>query len=231
MASYEGREMVQDEATRRSSRRRRRTTVQHRARKDKKESRTGKSSTAANSFTDDKPADLEALRRARLDYIDTPAEHKARKMKYVGRAPVKDQVVQHVHKVSGSQRRPKVIDPDRKHRQRKVRDSETKTAEHQSVYGRIRRERNIESISVDVDGKDEGDISDAQVKTPSDSVRPRMRSRSKTANTNQPGGHDIAVGKQRQNYRRRQSEPIERTHHGRRNSYGIDECQPASLHR
>jgi hypothetical protein len=234
MVSDAQREMVQDSPASPSPRRRR-TSAQSRHRKDKKESRTGKSPTVVDPPANEKPADLEALRRARLEYISTLAEDRPKKMRYVGetitREPVKAQEVRHAHRVSGSKRRRKVIDPGRKHGKRKVRDAEPETGGYTSVYERRLREQEVGSRQDDVGGSepDDSDRSDAYSKASSEPVQRSTGRRSKTG-LQRPSEQEAPVEKQRQTYRRRQSEPIERTHQVHRNSYGIDECQTGPTH-
>jgi hypothetical protein len=233
MVSDAQREMVQDDPTGPFPRRRR-TSAQPRHRKEKKEVRTGKSPTIVHPPANEKPADLEALRKARLDYISTLTEDKPKKMRYVGetitREPVKAQDVRHVHKVSGSKRRRRVVDPGRKHGKRKVRDVEAEAGAYTSVYTSRQREQEVRSRQDDVVGSepDDSDRSDAHSKASSEPIKRSMARRPKTG-MQRPSEQDAPVEKQGQTYRRRQSEPIERTHHVRRNSYGIDECQTGSI--
>ncbi len=235
MASDERQKMVQDDAIRQFSRRR--TSAQSPPRRDEKESRKGKSSTTADSPPKDKPSDLEALRKARLEYIDTPAEERRKKMKYVGetitRQPAKKADVQHVRKASGSKRRRKGADPERRHRKRKVRATEAEAGEYQSVYQKRNHEEDVASRRVGVKEKesDNGSRSDVDVEAPAESIPRTMERRSETGNFRRPSRQDVNVEKQRQPSRRRQSEPTERIQHARRNSYGIDECPSALIHK
>ena len=234
MVSDAQREMVQDGPTGPSPRRRR-TSAQSRHHKDKREARTGKSPTIVDPPANAKPADLESLRKARLDYISTLAEDRPKKMRYVGetitREPVKVQDVRHVHRVSGSKRRRKVVDPGRKHGKRKVRDVEAEAGGYKSVYTSHQREEEVRSRQDDVaeSEPDDSDRSDAHSKASSEPIQRSMGRRPKTS-MQRPSEQDAPVEKQRQTYRRRQSEPIERVHHVRRNSYGIDECQTGSTY-
>ena len=230
MASDGTRGTVQDDAARPSSRRRTNTRI--RPRKDKKESQAGRNSTLVNSPADDKPVDLEALRRARLDHIDIPAGNRTKKMKYVGetttREAVKVEDVRHVRQTSAVKRRRKVIDSERKHVRRKVRNDEAETGDYQPVYENCSKEQDIEARKDDVEEKesDEDEHSDAQMKAPSESKRQTIDRRTKGGNTRRFGEQDAAVGEQQETCRRRQSEPIGPTHHAPRNSYGIDERKP-----
>lgn len=234
MASDRRREMVQDDIIPPSSSRR--MSAQPRHRKDKKGSRTGRSSTIVDSPPNDKPADLEALRKARLEYINTSVDERKKKMKYVGetivREPAQKADIQHVRKVSGSNRRRKG-DPERKHRERKVSVTEAEIGEYQSVYERRSRKKDVEPRIVEEEDKDTDkvDRSDAQLSTPPEPIQPSMGRRSKTGDAQRPSRKDGPVDKRRQTPRRRQSEPVEGTHHVRRNSYGIDVGQPASIPR
>jgi hypothetical protein len=236
MASKGRREIVQDDAIRPSSTRR--TSAQHSQRKHKRDPRTLKSFTAIDLPPDDKPSDLEALRKARLEYINTPAdERKKKKMKYIGetirREPARIADVQHVRKVSESKRRRKTTEPERKHRQRKIRVAESEASEYQSVYKRRDSEQDIKPGDAEMVEKETDGVSrsDGQAEEPSDTVRRTEARRSKPGSGRRPTGQDDTVGKERQTSRRRQSEPTERVRHVRRNSYGIDELQPAPTDR
>ncbi|KAF7504037.1 hypothetical protein GJ744_002866 [Endocarpon pusillum] len=235
MASDGQRGTVHNDATCPSSRRR--TNIRSRPRKDKKETRAGRNSTPVKSPADAKPADLEALRRARLDYIDTSAGNRTEKMKYVGetttREAVKANDVRHVRQTSAVKRRRKVVDSDRKHVRRKVRNDQAEAGDYQPVYDDCSRELDIEARKDDVEGKEsDGDEhTDVQIKAPSQSRRQTIDRCTKGGNTRRFGGQDAAVEKQRETCRRRQSEPIGSTHHAPRNSCGIDERKPAPSER
>lgn len=239
MASDGQRGTVQDDAARPSSSSRRRTNTRSRPRKDKKESRPGRDSALVISPADDKPADLEALRRARLDYIDTSAGNRTKKMKYVGETTTREAVkavdVRHGRQTSAVKRRRKVIDSERKHVRRKVRNDEAEAGDYQPVYEDCSREKDIEAREDDVEGKesDEDEHSDVQDMAPPQSKRQTIDRRTKGGNTRRFGEQDVAVevDKQRETCRRRQSEPIGPTPHAPRNSYGIDERKPASSER
>ena len=228
MASYGRRDSTQDDGVLPSSTRR--ATTQPRPRKQKKQSESSKSCIAVDSPPDDKPSDLEALRKARLDYISTPVEDRPRKMRYVGetttREPAKKADLQHVRKVSGTRRRRRRTDSERKHHHRQNRVDELDTREYESVYDRHDRQRDIELQKVDV----EGDETDGVDKSDAQSNEVPETSQNKKA-SHPDRQQDRAVEKQKQTSRRRQSEPVKRMYHSRRNSYGIDECPPPSLQR
>lgn len=235
MASDRRREMVKDDTTRPLERRRK--SAHPPRRKDKKDSRTSTRLKVVDLAPEDKPSDLEALRKARLDHINTPADEQ-KKMKYIGetitREPANKADLHHVRKVSATKRRRKGIESERKHRQRKVRATEAESGEYQPVYETRHRERDVEPISVEAEEKETDDIghgSDVQPTTPPEPSQRPVERRSKTGDAQRPGGRDGIVKKQRQTSRRRQSEPIERIHHIHRNSPGIDDCQPALIQR
>jgi IBR domain, a half RING-finger domain len=235
MVSHAQREMVQDGPTG-PSLRRRKSSAQPRHHKDKKEARTGKSAAIVDALANEKPADLEALRKARLDYISTLEEDRPKKMRYVGetitREAVKVQDVRHVHRVSASKRRRKVVDPARKHGKRKVRHVEPEAGGYKSVYTSRQREQEVRSRQDDgvASEPDDSDRTYAHSKASSEPVQRSVRRRAKTG-TQRPGKQqDAPVEKQGKMSQKRQSEPNERVHHVRRNSYGIDECQTGSIH-
>ena len=167
---------------------RQRASAPPRARKDKKQSETGRSFTAVDSPLDDKPSDLEALRKARLNHISTLAEGQRKKMKYIGetitREPARKADVEYVRKVSGAKRRRKRTDAEGKPRRRKIRVEEADAGEYQSVYQRHDRQGNVEPRRTNVDGEDtEGlDNSGVQSENPSDPT-PQKTKRSKISNT------------------------------------------------
>lgn len=234
MASNGRGEMIQNDPLHSSSIQKR--SVQSRHQKGKNHSRPGKRSTPVDSPPDDKPADLEALRKARLDYIDIPADERKQKMKYVGetiiREPATKADIQHVHRTSEPKRRRQVNDRTGKRRQHRTRVAESDTSRYQSVYQRHRLEDDVEPRRIDEeDDTDEGDQNGADAKGPSEPTQRTKRRRSKT------GGHaqgtseqSVPVEKRRHTSRRRQSEPIDRTRVVRGNSYD-NECQPVSRER
>ena len=235
MASDARRDWIQDDASRPPSRRR--ASAQPRSRKSKKKSHSGKSSTAVDPPPDDKPTDLEALRKARLAYIKTPAEERSKKMKYVGetitREPAKKADPQHVRKVSGTRRRRKRSDTEGKHHHRKNRVDERDAGGYQSVYQRHIRQQDVESTTVDVEENETEEVnnSDAQSNQASDTTQ-KGKARCSKPNTPLPKRREnVDAERSRKSFRRRQSEPIKRINHARRNSYGIDECPPPSMRR
>jgi hypothetical protein len=234
MALDERRELVQNDTIRQSSRRR--TSAQNRPQKGKKASPVGDSS-AVSSPPNDKPPDLEALRTARLDYINTPAEERRKKMKYVGETIIREAArstdIEHVRKVSASKRRRKASDPVRKHRQRKARDNEGDTPEYQSVYQKSHRKQDVQPMRADVEKgeTDDSDCSDAKRRKVREPTRRAAERPSKTGHSQQPSEQASVTEKERHISGRRQSEPTKRIQHVRRNSYGIDERQSASIHR
>jgi hypothetical protein len=235
MASNEQRGIVQDDTVRPSSRRRR--TAQSRPLEGKKKSRTVRSFAHVDSPPEDKPSDLEALRKARLNYINTPADERRKKMKYVGeiitREPAKKADVQHVRKASGSKRRRRATGSERKHRQHRVKVADADAGGYQSVYGRHSPEHNGESQRLDVEGTETDDLGnrDAQVQRPSERLQRTKRRRAKTGVARGSDGQDVTAEKQRQPARRRKSEPIERIQHVRHNLYGIEEFPNGSEYR
>jgi hypothetical protein len=237
MASNGRRDPNQDDAVLPPSTQR--ASAQPRPRKKKKQPHTGKSCIAVDSPPSDKPPDLEALRKARLDYINIPAEERPKKMRYVGetitREPANKADLQHVRKVSGTRRRRKRIDPERKHHHRKNRIDEVEDGEYQSVYGRHDRQQDIESKKVDVDEHETDGVSNSDAHSNSNEASdPTQNSNAGCSKISTPGPdrrQDGVVERRRQTSRRRQSEPVKRIHHSRRNSYGIDECPLPSMQR
>lgn len=236
MASDRRRDLIQVDAILPSARRR--ATVHHRHRTDEKGSRKGKSSATLDSPPIEKPPDLEALRKARLDYINTAADEPKKKMKYIGetitREPARKVDVDHVRKASGSKRRRKSDDPLHRHRQRKVRASEVATGGYQSVYERRSPEQDVESKTSEPEEQEvvKLDRQEGPEVTPSDSILPTVRRRSKRGDEGKEvEREDSGIDKQRRTTRRRQTVPTDRVRHVRRNSYGIDECEAVLSHR
>lgn len=225
--------MIQNDAIRPSSGRR--VSAQSRPRKDHPRSRTGKNSTTVPSPPDDRPPDIEALRKARLNYINAPADGQRTKMKYIGetitREAAKREDIKLVRKVSGPSRRRKAVDPEPKHRQRKVRLSEVEPGEYQSVYERRHQEPDIDSGRAESERKPyELDDSDAHIQTATQPLRPAVERRSKTGSAQRPSQRDSTVGKHGQ-IPRRKSEPIEPVRRIRCTSSDADGSQPASTQR
>ena len=187
---------------------RRRTGVQSHPQKDHTKSRADKSSTAVDLPPDDGPPDSEALRKAR-DYIKSSADGRKTKMKYVGEIRTRESAgkedIHHGRNKSGSKRRRKVVDRERKHGERKLRLSEVEPGEYQPVYQRRYREQVAESGGAELEeiGSDEVDGGDAQVATPASPLpRPTKRQRTETESTrpvSKKAGADTAKETKRAN--------------------------------
>ncbi len=148
----------------------------------------------------------------------------------ITREAVRKEDVRNVRKTAVSTRRRKVVDPERKHGRRKVRKDGEEGGDYQAVYEDCNRGQGVEAREDDVEEKDtdEDDDGDTRLKAPSESKRQTIDRRTKGGNTRRSSGQDAAVEKQRDAYRRRQSEPIEPTQRAPQKLHGIDECKPAS---
>lgn len=230
MAPNGRQDLDQDEADHPPSRQR--ASAPPRSRKDKKQMRTRRSSTAIDSPPDDKPPDLEALRKAPLNHIGTRAEEPRKKMRYIGetitRQPVRRSDIEHTRRVSGARRRRKRSDGEAKPHRRKKRVDKADGGEYQSVYEGhdLQGSRGLKGTDVNLEEAESVDDSDAQSNSPSDMTPPKAE-RSK----NTSPGHRANVVIRTNTSTRRQSEPIKRIHQVRRNSYGIDECPSISMPR
>ena len=135
MAAIGPRDMVKDDAEHLS---RRRTSAQPFQRRVKKQARPGIASPAISLPPDGPPPDLEAVRKARLEYLDNPADES--KMRYVGETVTKEHHtrpdVQSVRKVVGHKPRRLASDPERIQGTRRVRTAAPESKEYESVYKR-----------------------------------------------------------------------------------------------
>lgn len=185
----------------------------------------------------DNPSDLQALRKARLDYINTPTDERRERMKYVGetviREPVRKADDRDVNRVSGSKRRRRVTDPESKHRHRKVRFPHSDAAGYQSVYGERRVEKDDDHSEVEPGGEETDDIDQRSASTRTSSEEtplPRIR-RSEKVKTPIPREPHVTHKGKTHTSQRRCSEPIERLQRARRKSYANDERRSASIPR
>ena len=172
-------------------------------------------SAAAGASPPDRPATLDALRKARLKHLSqTPADRRRKmKMSYVGevvlKAPAMKEEVRYVRRVSDPRKRHKPADPDRKHRHHKIRVSERK-AEHSD------KEQYVYKTRADTKTKNESRKSEAATLV-EDKTRERPRPTTRSISS-------VKLDRDREERRiprRRQTEPTKRLH-----SYGIDDCEP-----
>jgi hypothetical protein len=184
---------------------------------------------------DDKPADLDALRKARLNHLEAPPDERRKKMKYIGetvtREPARKIDIEQVRKASAPKRRRQEADPERKHRHRKARPPEEDGGAYQSVYQTSddrRASKKKEGIAKETDAVEIEDRS-ARAEHLSGSARQATTRKSKTRDA--LGQPESVAARERRTPQRRQSEPVRRINNVRRNSYGIDECQPVESQR
>jgi hypothetical protein len=158
----------------------------------------------------DNPSDVDALRKARLEYLEKPLEERRKKMRYVGEIVAKEPATRKdaetVKKASEVRRRHKATTAGTKRSHSKVRVTVRKTKEPDEgefVYHR--------APETEADNETPG----AEVA----SVKPVAPARSKTRR--KPSVDDKQELEERRRPQRRQSEPL-----WRRNSNGMDKCAP-----
>lgn len=154
------------------------------------------------------PSDTDALRKARLAYLEKPPEERRKKMKYVGeivaKEPVTRKYVETVKKTSEVRRRHKATKADTKHSHPKARVTVRRIKEPDEDEFVYRRAPETEA-----DNNDDPKTQGAEPVAP---VRSKTRRKLSVDDKQDP-----EEGRRPQ---RRQSEPLRR-----RNSYGTDECQ------
>src|SRR5271170_4046114 len=151
------------------------------------------------------PSDTDALRKARLEYLEKPPEERRKKMKYVGeivaKEPATRKYVETVKKPSEVRRRHKA---DTKHSHPKVRVTVRRIKEPDEDEFVYRRAPETEA-NKNNDPKTQG-------AEPVAAVRSKTRRKLSVDDKQEP--------EEARRPQRRQSEPLRR-----RNSYGTDDCQ------
>ena|SRR2546421_8704270 len=168
-------------------------------------------SAAATQPTPETPSDVDAQRKAQLEY---KLPESRRKMKYVGeivtKAPASRRDLETIAKASGVRRRSKATRRDSNHGHRGVPVDVRKIDvpdESEFVYAQAAKTRE----DVDIDSK----TRTPEVVADSRDAPARSRTRRKASADDNRGREE------RRRLPRRQSEPVQR-----RNSYDVDECAP-----
>ena len=168
-------------------------------------------SAAATQRLPENPSDIDALRKARLEYLDKRPEERRKKMKYVGETVAKTTAVrkdvESERKASETRRRHKATTAESQHSHRKtrvtVRRSDDQDREDQFVY----RQAQVTETTVEDDSKTRS----AETVAAERDAPPRPKTRRKASVDNKQEREE------RRRPQRRQSEPSRR-----RNSYSID---------
>jgi hypothetical protein len=196
------------------------TTRSRRVQSGKEFSRTGgvrkkttsNVSAAAAQPPPKNPSDIDALRKAQLEYLDKPPEERRKKMRYIGeivaKAPATRKDVETVKKASDVRRRRKATTADSKHSHRRVRVTVRTIDEHDEAEFVYRQ-------PPDAEGDEENESKTGIAERVADERSPPARSKSRR----KASVDDKQEREERRKPQRRQSEPL-----WRRNSYGIDEC-------
>ena len=173
---------------------------------------TSNVSAAATQPPPENPSDIDALRKARLEYLGTPPEGRRKKMKYVGeivaKAPATRKDVETVKKASEVRRRHKATTAERKHSHRRARVSVRRADEldeGEFVY------RQAPDTKSEVD-------SDSKTRT-AEVVADERDAPARSKTWRKASVDDKREREERRRPQRRQSEPLRR-----RNSYGVTEC-------
>lgn len=175
---------------------------------------TSNVSAAASEPPPENPSDIDALRKARPDYLEKPPEERRKKMRYVGeivtKAPATRKDVETVKKASDVRRRRKATTADSKHSHRKVRVAMRGTDdadEGEFVYRK----------APDAEADDEKQSQTGIVELVADERDAPARSKTRR----KASVDDKQAREERRKPQRRQSEPLRRL-----SSHGIDDCAP-----
>jgi hypothetical protein len=175
---------------------------------------TSNVSAPASQTPPENPSDIDAQRKAQLEYLEKPPEERQKKMRYVGeivtKAPATRKDVETVKKASYVRRRHKATTADSKHSHRRARVT---------VRGiNVADEGNFvyhQAPDAEADDEKQAQTGIAEVVADERDAPARSKTRRKAS------VDDKQAREERRKPPRRQSEPLRR-----RNSHSIDDCAP-----